>query len=83
MTTLSSEQFKQICERLTKIERDIAQLRENVQQKQVRDYNDLNRKIGVLQQGQNALKGFIANFYKGEEERRKSALSHIKVDKNV
>lgn len=83
MTTLSSEQFKQICERLTKIEKDIAQLREDVQQKQVRDYSDLNRKIGVLQQSQNALKGFIANFYKGEEERRKSALSHIKVDKNV
>lgn len=83
MATLSTEQFKQICERLTKIEKDIAQLREDVQQKQIRDYSDLNRKIGVLQQSQNALKGFIANFYKGEEERRKSALSHIKVDKNV
>ena len=83
MATLSTEQFKQICERLTKIEKDIAQLREEVQQKQVRDYSDLNRKIGILQQGQNALKGFIANFYKGEEERRKSALSRIKVDKNV
>lgn len=83
MTTLSSEQFKQICERLTKIEKDIAQLRADVQQRQVTNYNDLNRKIGVLQQNQNALKGFIANFYKGEEERRKSALSHIKVDKNV
>ena len=83
MATLSTEQFKQICERLAKIEKDIAQLREDVQQKQVRDYSDLNRKIGVLQQSQNALKGFIANFYKGEEERRKSALSHIKVDKNV
>ena len=83
MTTLSSEQFKQICERLTKIEKDIAQLRADVQQKQVANYNDLNRKIGVLQQNQSALKGFIVNFYKGEEERRKSALSHIKVDKNV
>lgn len=83
MTTLSSEQFKQICDRLTKIEKDIAQLRADVQQKQVTDYNDLNRKIGVLQHNQNALKGFIVNFYKGEEERRKSALSHIKVDKNV
>lgn len=83
MTTLSSEQFKQICERLTKIEKDIAQLRTDVQQKQLTDYNDLNRKIGTLQQNQNTLKGFIANFYKGEEERRKSALSHIKVDKNV
>ena len=83
MATLSSEQFKQICERLTKIEKDIAQLREDVRQKQVTDYNDLNRKISVLQQGQNALKGFIVNFYKGEEERRKSALSCIKVDKNV
>ena len=83
MATLSSEQFKQICERLTKIEKDIAQLREDVQQKQVRDYSDLNRKIGILQQGQNALKSFIANFCKGEEERRKSALSRIKVDKNV
>lgn len=83
MATLSSEQFKQICERLTKIEKDIAQLRADVQQKQLTDYNDLNKKIGILQQNQNALKGFIANFYKGEEERRKSALSHIKVDKNV
>lgn len=83
MATLSSEQFKQICERLTKIEKDIAQLRIDVQQKQLNDYNDLNRKIGTLQQNQNNLKGFIANFYKGEEERRKSALSHIKVDKNV
>ena len=83
MTTLSSEQFKQICERLTKIEKDIAQLRADVQQKQVTNYNDLNRKIGVLQQKQNTLKSFIVNFYKGEEERRKSALSHIKVDKNV
>lgn len=83
MTTLSSEQFKQICERLTKIEKDIAQLRADVQQKQVTNYNDLNRKIGVLQQNQNTLKSFIVNFYKGEEERRKSALSHIKVDKNV
>lgn len=83
MTTLSSEQFKQICERLTKIEKDIAQLHADVQQKQVTNYNDLNRKIGVLQQNQNTLKGFIVNFYKGEEERRKSALSHIKVDKNV
>lgn len=83
MTTLSSEQFKQICDRLTKIEKDIAQLRADVQQKQVTNYNDLNRKIGVLQQNQNTLKGFIVNFYKGEEERRKSALSHIKVDKNV
>ena len=83
MATLSTEQFKQICERLTKIEKDIAQLREDVQQKQVRDYSDLNRKIGILQQGQNALKGFITNFCKGEEERRKSALSRIKVDKNV
>lgn len=83
MTTLSSEQFKQICDRLTKIEKDIAQLRADVQQKQVTNYNDLNRKIGVLQQNQNTLKSFIVNFYKGEEERRKSALSHIKVDKNV
>lgn len=83
MATLSSEQFKQICERLTKIEKDIAQLRTDVQQKQLNDYNDLNKKIGILQQNQNTLKGFIANFYKGEEERRKSALSHIKVDKNV
>lgn len=83
MTTLSSEQFKQICDRLTKIEKDIAQLRADVQQKQVTNYNDLNKKIGVLQQNQNTLKSFIVNFYKGEEERRKSALSHIKVDKNV
>lgn len=83
MATLSSEQFKQICERLTKIEKDIAQLRADVRQQQVTDYNDLNRKISVLQQTQNNLKGFIANFYKGEEERRKSALSCIKVDKNV
>lgn len=83
MATLSSEQFKQICERLTKIEKDIAQLRTDVQQKQVKDYSDLNRKIGTLQQNQNTLRGFIIDFYKGEEERRKSALSHIKVDKNV
>lgn len=83
MATLSSEQFKQICERLTKIEKDIAQLREDVRQKQVTDYNDLNRKISVLQQNQHNLKGFIVNFYKSEEERRKSALSCIKVDKNV
>lgn len=83
MATLSSEQFKQICERLTKIEKDIAQLRTDVQQKQVKDYSDLNRKISVLQQNQNNLKGFITNFYKSEEERRKSALSCIKVDKNV
>lgn len=83
MTTLSSEQFKQICERLTKIEKDIAQLRADVQRKQATDYNDLNRKISALQQNQNTLKGFVANFYKGEEERRKSALSCIKVDKNV
>ena len=83
MATLSTEQFKQICERLTKIEKDIAQLRADVRQQQVTDYNDLNRKISVLQQNQNNLKGFIANFYKGEEERRKSALSCIKVDKNV
>lgn len=83
MATLSSEQFKQICERLTKIEKDIAQLRTDVRQQQVTDYNDLNRKISVLQQTQNNLKGFITNFYKGEEERRKSALSCIKVDKNV
>ena len=83
MATLSSEQFKQICERLTKIEKDIAQLREDVRQKQVTDYNDLNRKISVLQQNQRNLKGFIVNFYKSEEERRKSALSCIKVDKNV
>lgn len=83
MATLSSEQFKQICERLTKIEKDIAQLRTDVQQKQVQYYSDLNRKIGALQQNQNTLRGFIIDFYKGEEERRKSALSHIKVDKNV
>lgn len=83
MATLSSEQFKQICERLTKIEKDIAQLRTDVQQKQVKDYSDLNRKISILQQNQNNLKGFIVNFYKSEEERRKSALSCIKVDKNV
>ena len=83
MATLSSVQFKQICERLTKIEKDIAQLRADVQQKQVKDYSDLNRKISILQQNQNNLKGFIANFYKGEEERRKSALSCIKVDKKV
>ena len=83
MATLSSEQFKQICERLTKIEKDIAQLRTDVQQKQVKDYSDLNRKISILQQNQNNLKGFITHFYKGEEERRKSALSCIKVDKNV
>lgn len=83
MATLSSEQFKQICERLTKIEKDIAQLRTDVQQKQVKDYSDLNRKISVLQQNQHNLKGFIVNFYKSEEERRKSALSCIKVDKNV
>ena len=83
MATLSTEQFKQICERLTKIEKDIAQLRADVRQQQVTDYNDLNRKISVLQQSQNSLKGFIANFCKGEEERRKSALSCIKVDKNV
>ena len=83
MATLSSEQFKQICERLTKIEKDIAQLRADVQQKQVKDYSDLNRKISVLQQNQHDLKGIIVNFYKSEEERRKSALSCIKVDKNV
>lgn len=83
MATLSSEQFKQICERLTKIEKDIAQLRVDVQQKQVKDYSDLNRKISILQQNQNNLKGFITNFHKSEEERRKSALSCIKVDKNV
>ena len=83
MATLSSEQFKQICERLTKIEKDIAQLRADVQQKQVKDYSDLNRKISILQQNQNNIKGFIVNFYKSEEERRKSALSCIKVDKNV
>lgn len=83
MATLSSEQFKQICERITKIEKDIAQLRTDIQQKQLTDYNDLNRKIGTLQQNYNNLKGFVVNFYKGEEERRKSALSHIKVDKNV
>lgn len=83
MATLSSEQFKQICERLTKIEKDVAQLRADVQQKQVKDYSDLNRKISILQQNQNNLKSFITNFYKGEEERRKSALSCIKVDKNV
>lgn len=83
MATLSSEQFKQICERLTKIEKDIAQLRTDVQQKQVKDYNDLNRKISVLQQNQDNLKGFVVNFCKSEEERRKSALSCIKVDKNV
>lgn len=83
MATLSSEQFKQICERLTKIEKDIAQLRADVQQKQVKDYSDLNRKISILQQNQHNLKGFVVNFCKGEEERRKSALSCIKVDKNV
>ncbi len=83
MATLSSEQFKQICERLMKIEKDIAQLRADVRQQQVTDYNDLNRKISVLQQSQNTLKGFVVNFCKGEEERRKSALSCMKVDKNV
>ena len=82
MATLSSEQFKQICERLTKIEKDIAQLRTDVQQKQVKDYSDLNRKISVLQQNQNNLKGFITNFNKIEEERRKSALSCKTVYKN-
>ena len=49
MATLSSEQFRQICERLTKIEKDIAQLRADDQQRHVTNYNELYRKIGVLQ----------------------------------